>query len=63
MWKGHSLVLGREMAVGDLSAFVNYVIQILSSLIMVTFLFMMSSRAMASAKRIREVLEEDPMDR
>ena len=59
-WQGHSLVLGREMAVGDLSAFVNYVIQILSSLIMVTFLFMMSSRAMASAKRIREVLEEEP---
>ncbi len=59
-WQGHTLVLGGEMAVGDLSAFVNYVIQILSSLIMVTFLFMMSSRAMASAKRIREVLEEDP---
>ena len=59
-WQGHSLVLGREMAVGDLSAFINYVIQILSSLIMVTFLFMMSSRAMASAKRIREVLEEEP---
>ena len=59
-WQGHSLVLGGEMAVGDLSAFVNYVIQMLSSLIMVTFLFMMSSRAMASAKRIREVLEEEP---
>ena len=59
-WLGHSLVLGGEMAVGDLSAFVNYVIQTLSSLIMVTFLFMLSSRAMASAKRIREVLEEDP---
>lgn len=59
-WQGHTLVLGKEMAVGDLSAFVNYVIQILSSLIMVTFLFMMSSRAMASAKRIREVLEENP---
>ena len=59
-WQGHTLVLGGEMAVGDLSAFVNYVIQILSSLIMVTFLFMMSSRAMASAKRIREVLEEEP---
>ena len=59
-WQGHSLVLDGEMAVGDLSAFVNYVIQILSSLIMVTFLFMMSSRAMASAKRIREVLEEAP---
>ena len=59
-WNGHSLVLNGEMAVGDLSAFVNYVIQILSSLIMVTFLFMLSSRAMASAKRIREVLEEEP---
>ena len=59
-WQGHALVLGGEMAVGDLSAFVNYVIQTLSSLIMVTFLFMMSSRAMASAKRIREVLEENP---
>ena len=59
-WNGHTLVLNGEMAVGDLSAFVNYVIQILSSLIMVTFLFMMSSRAMASAKRIREVLEEEP---
>ena len=59
-WQGHALVLNGEMAVGDLSAFVNYVIQILSSLIMVTFLFMMSSRAMASAKRIREVLEEEP---
>ena len=59
-WQGHALVLGGEMPVGDLSAFVNYVIQILSSLIMVTFLFMMSSRAMASAKRIREVLEEEP---
>lgn len=59
-WNGHTLVLNGEMAVGDLSAFVNYVIQILSSLIMVTFLFMMSSRAMASAKRIREVLEENP---
>ena len=59
-WQGHSMVLGGSMAVGDLSAFVNYVIQILSSLVMITFLLMFSSRAMASAKRIREVLEEEP---
>ena len=59
-WFGHGLVLNGEMAVGDLSAFVNYVIQILSSLVMVTFLLMFSSRAMASAKRIREVLDEEP---
>jgi ATP-binding cassette subfamily B protein len=48
------------MAVGDLSAFVNYVIQILSSLVMITFLLMFSSRAMASGKRIIEVLDEEP---
>ncbi len=59
-WQGHTLVLDGQMAVGDLSAFINYVIQILSSLVMVTFLLMFSSRAMASAKRIREVLEEEP---
>ena len=59
-WFGHGMVLNGEMAVGDLSAFVNYVIQILSSLVMVTFLLMFSSRAMASAKRIRQVLEEEP---
>ena len=59
-WLGHGLVLGGEMPVGDLSAFVNYVIQILSSLVMITFLLMFSSRALASAKRIRQVLEEEP---
>ena len=55
---GHRIVLDGGMAVGDLSAFVNYVVQVLSSLVMVTFLLMTSSRALASAKRIREVLDE-----
>jgi ATP-binding cassette subfamily B protein len=48
------------MEVGDLSAFINYANMILSSLMMVSFLFMTSSRAMASAKRICEVLDEVP---
>ncbi len=60
IWFGHGMVLEGDMPVGDLSAFVNYVIQILSSLVMITFLLMFSSRAMASAKRIREVLAEEP---
>ena len=57
---GGRLVLNGEMQVGDLSAFVTYVTQILSSLLMVTFLLMISSRAMASAKRVAEVLDEVP---
>ena len=57
---GGRIVLNGEMQVGDLSAFVTYVTQILSSLLMVTILLMISSRAMASAKRVAEVLDEVP---
>ena len=53
---GHMVVDG--MPIGDLSAFITYVNQILSSLMMVTFLLMMSSRALASCKRVGEVLDE-----
>ena len=57
---GHRIVLGGGMAVGDLSAFLTYVTQILSSLMMVTFLLMISSRSLASLRRISEVLDEQP---
>lgn len=58
IWFGGNMVLEGGMKVGDLSAFITYVTQILSSLMMVTMMFMMSSRALASAKRISEVLDE-----
>ncbi|MBR7116386.1 MAG: ABC transporter ATP-binding protein [Clostridia bacterium] len=57
---GSGIVLEGDMPVGDLSAFVTYVNQILSSLMMVAMLFMTTSRAMASGKRIGEVLDEHP---
>ena len=58
---GGPMVLDNGMKIGDLSAFLTYVTQILSSLVMVTFLLMFSSRALASARRIREVMDE-PLD-
>ena len=58
IWLGHDIVLSGDMLVGDLSAFITYTTQILSSLMMVTMLFMVSSRTMASARRICEVLDE-----
>ena len=58
IWSGHHIVLDGGMLVGDLSAFVTYTTQILSSLMMVSMLFMFSSRALASGKRICEVLDE-----
>lgn len=65
LWIGGRIVMREAgtvggMRVGDLSSFVTYVTQILSSLMMVTMMFMMSSRAMASARRISEVLDELP---
>ena len=48
------------MDVGDLSALLTYITQILSSLMMLSMLFVFSSRALASSKRVREVLDEVP---
>ena len=58
IWSGHKIVIGGDMLVGDLSAFITYTTQILSSLMMVSMLFMFASRALASGKRICEVLDE-----
>lgn len=58
-WFGGQQLLGGEMNTGDFASFVTYITQILSSLMMVTFLFMMFSRSMASAKRIGEVMNEE----
>ena len=60
---GAKLVMGggaNAMPPGDLSQFISYVNQILMSLMMLTMMFMMSSRAIASAKRVAEVLDEKP---
>lgn len=59
VWIGSKLVLGdTRMLPGDLSQFLSYVNQILMSLMMLTMMFMFTSRAMASTKRIGEVLDE-----
>lgn len=59
IWSGHKIVLDGGMLVGDLSAFITYTTQILSSLMMVSMLFMFASRALASGKRVCEVLDEN----
>ena len=58
LYFGGSMVYNGTMLVGDLSAFVTYVTQILGSLMMITMMMMMASRALASGKRIAEVLDE-----
>ena len=55
---GRQIIVG-DMAVGDLTAFTTYIVQILISLMMTAMVILNSSRAMASAKRISEVLNTE----
>ncbi len=64
IWFGSKLAINNmgkvgAFSVGNLSSFILYISQILFSLMMVTVMLMMSSRALASARRISEVLDED----
>ena len=57
VWLGGQEVLAGTMPVGNLTAFTTYIIQVLMSLMMLAMVLLQSSRAIASAKRINEVLD------
>ncbi len=57
VWYGGNLIIGGSMQVGDLTAFTTYIVQILMSLMMLSMVFLQSARAMASVKRINQVME------
>ena len=48
------------MPIGNLTAFLTYIMQILMSVMMATVMFVMVPRAQASATRINEVLDTEP---
>src|SRR3954449_1250021 len=61
LWLGGLGVHNGSMQVGHIIAFINYMTQILFSLMMISMVFNMFVRAKASAGRIDEVfLQEDP---
>ena len=57
VWFGGRQILVGDMPVGDLTAFTTYVTQILMSLMMMSMIMIQGSRALASSKRIVEVLD------
>lgn len=59
VWFGGNQIIAGNMTSGILTAFVNYVTQILMSLMMVSIIILNGSRALASLKRINEVLLTD----
>ena len=60
LYLGGSQVMEGTMLYGDLSSFVGYIGQILMSVMMVGMMFVMSSRAVACARRVVEVLDTVP---
>ena len=59
-WIGSQLIVGGEMGTGQLSSIITYAWQILTSLMMLSFVFVMIIMAQSSAERILEVIEEEP---
>lgn len=59
IWFGGRMIMQGSMEVGDLTAFISYVSQIQMSLTMLSRVFLNGSRAVASFKRIDEVLRCD----
>ncbi len=60
IWFGGIRIDSGDLMVGDLMAFIQYLTQIMFSLLMLTMMFVLIPRAQASAVRINEVLEMDP---
>jgi ATP-binding cassette, subfamily B, multidrug efflux pump len=60
MWFGSIQVADHGMPIGDLTAFLTYIVQILLSVLMATIMLVMVPRAAASAARIQQVLETEP---
>ena len=60
VWFGGHLIDDGSMQIGSLTAFITYLAQILMSVMMATFMFMLVPRAEVSADRIMEVIDTEP---
>ncbi len=60
IWFGSIRIDHGGMQIGDLMAFIQYVMQIMFALVMASMMFVMIPRAAVSANRINEVLELEP---
>lgn len=60
LWYGGALNRSGDLAVGELVAYINYVTQMLSSMLSIGMILTFISRAKASADRVNEVFDERP---
>ena len=61
MWFGAERIGSGAMPIGNLTAFLTYLMQILMSVLMAVFMFIMVPRAAVSADRINDVLDTQPL--
>lgn len=57
-WLGAKLIVGSSMTTGDLTSLLSYTMQILSSLMMLSMIYVMLTMAKTSAERMIELLDE-----
>ena len=60
LYFGGRMVMGGDFELGDLNAFLSYIMQVLMSVMMVAMSLLQLSRSQACARRINEVLEAVP---
>ena len=59
LWFGGQMILHGSLTVGRLTSFLSYVLQVMNSLMMISNVFLLMTRSLASAHRIAEVLDEE----
>ena len=58
MWFGGNMILAGNLLVGELTGFLSYVFQVMNSMMMISNVFLLLTRSLASADRIAKVLDE-----
>ena len=61
LWIGGGMIVSGDLMLGKLTGFLSYVLQVLNSMILLSNVFLLLTRAMASGQRILEVMDE-PID-
>lgn len=60
LWFGGEMILAGSLQVGELTGFLSYVLQVMNSFMMISNVFLLLTRSLASAHRILQVLDETP---
>ena len=58
LWLGGTMILNGALTVGRLTSFLSYVMQVMNSLMMISNVFLLMTRSLASANRVAQVLDE-----